>query len=146
MSGVSLPRGLRTINRVVKALQGSGLRLGDVHVLTVVGRKSGRPRSTPVTPYEVDGERYLLGGYPGADWVRNARVAGEGTLAHGRRKRRVRLIEVPVADRGPMLRAFPEKVPNGVDMMVKAGAVTEGSPEEFEAKADRFAVFRVVGA
>ncbi|MGA6165673.1 nitroreductase family deazaflavin-dependent oxidoreductase [Amycolatopsis magusensis] len=146
MSGISLPRGLRTINRVVKALQGAGLRLGDIHVLTVVGRTSGRPRSTPVTPYEVDGARYVLGGYPGADWVRNARAAAEGTLAHGRRKRRVRLIEVPVADRGPMLRAFPEKVPNGVAMMVKAGAVTEGSPEEFEANADRFTVFRVVGA
>ncbi|MDI5982072.1 nitroreductase family deazaflavin-dependent oxidoreductase [Amycolatopsis magusensis] len=146
MNKVALPRGLRTVNRVVKALLGTGIRIGDIHVLTVVGRKSGQPRSTPVTPYEVDGERYLLGGYPGADWVHNARVAGEGTLAHGRRKKRVRLVEVPVADRGEMLRAFPEKVPNGVGMMVKAGAVTEGSPEEFAANADRFTVFRVVGA
>ncbi|QFU85685.1 nitroreductase/quinone reductase family protein [Amycolatopsis sp. YIM 10] len=146
MDRVALPRGLRTFNRVVKALLGTGFRLGDIHVLTVPGRTSGQPRSTPVTPYEVDGERYVLGGIPGADWVRNVRAAGAGTLAQGRRKKRVRLIEVPEPEQGPILRAFPEKVPNGVDMMVKAGVVPSGSPDEFEALAGRCTVFQVVDA
>lgn len=38
-------------------------------VLTVIGRKSGRPRSTPVTP--------MYAGFPAADWVRNARTTPE---------------------------------------------------------------------
>ena len=52
-------------------------------VLTVPGRKTGKPRSTPVTPMEVDGGRYVVNGYPGADWVDNVRAAGEVTLAQG---------------------------------------------------------------
>ena len=43
-------------------------------VLTVIGRKSGKPRSTPVSPMTVDGRRYVVGGFPGADWVRNAQA------------------------------------------------------------------------
>ena len=53
-------------------------------VLTVPGRKSGTPRSTPVTPMTVDGKRYVVAGFPGADWVRNVRAAGEVTLTRGR--------------------------------------------------------------
>ena len=44
-------------------------------VLTVPGRKTGKPRSTPVTPMHVDGKRYVVNGYPGADWVHNVRAA-----------------------------------------------------------------------
>ncbi len=56
-------------------------------VLTVPGRKTGKPRSTPVTPMDVDGKRYVVNGYPGADWVNNVRAAGEVTLTQGRRTR-----------------------------------------------------------
>ena len=61
-------------------------------VLTVPGRKTGKPRSTPVTPMDVDGERYVVNGYPGSDWVDNVRAAGEATLARGRRIERVRMV------------------------------------------------------
>ena len=44
-------------------------------VLTVPGRKTGKPRSTPITPMHMDGKRYVVNGYPGADWVRNVRAA-----------------------------------------------------------------------
>lgn len=37
-------------------------------ILTVTGRTSGRPRTTPITPMYVDGKRYVVGGFPGADW------------------------------------------------------------------------------
>ncbi|WP_246257710.1 nitroreductase family deazaflavin-dependent oxidoreductase [Amycolatopsis anabasis] len=140
---IALPRGLRTFNRAVKVLNRIGLRMGPVSLLTVPGRRSGQPRTTPVTPFEVDGRRYLFGGLPGADWVRNARAAESGTLTSGRRERRVRLVELPVAERGPILREFPVKVPNGVAMMIKAGVVGSGDPDEFEALADRCPIFRV---
>jgi deazaflavin-dependent oxidoreductase (nitroreductase family) len=131
------------MNRMVRLLQRLGLDLGPVSVLTVRGRKSGQPRSTPVAPYEVAGEQYVLGGIPGADWVRNARAAGEGMLRQGKRVRRVRLIEVPEDERGPILREFAVQLPKGVEMVVKAGVVRDGTPEEFEAAADRLTVFRV---
>ncbi|RZQ61592.1 nitroreductase family deazaflavin-dependent oxidoreductase [Amycolatopsis suaedae] len=144
MSRVTLPRGLKTMNRAVKLVQRLGLKMGPVSVLTVPGRRSGQPRSTPVTPYEVDGQRYVIGGIPGADWVSNVRAAsGECTLRQGRRVRRVRLVEVPEAERGPILREFALQLPQGVDMVVKAGVVPDGKPETFEAATGIMTAFRI---
>lgn len=118
--------------------------IGGEHpvVLTVVGRKSGKPRSTPITPMTVDGRRYVVEGWPGADWARNARAAGEGTLTQGRRAERVRIVEMSPDDARPLLRLFPKEVPTGVEFMKKAGLVADDSPEEFEKLAGRCTVFR----
>lgn len=111
-------------------------------VLTVPGRTSGKPRSTPITPFAVEGRRYVVGGFPGADWVRNARAAEAATLTQGRRSEEVRMVELPAQEARPLLRAFPTLVPTGVSFMKNAGLVTEGRPDEFEALAGRCAVFR----
>ena len=102
-------------------------------VLTVPGRKTGKPRSTPVTPMEVDGKRYVVNGYPGADWVDNVRAAGEVTLARARRTERVRMVELSPDEARPVLRAFPALVPTGADLMKRVGLLTEGTPDEVEA-------------
>ena len=109
-----LPRWLKPANRAIIALQRLGLAIGTMHVLSVPGRTSGRLRSTPVSPLTVDGQRYIIGGLAGADWVKNARAAGWGILARGRKTERVVLIELPVEQRAPILRAFPREVPHGV--------------------------------
>ena len=62
------------------ALRKLGIPPGPSQVLTVPGRKSGQPRSTPMTPFDHDGGLYTVAGYPGADWAANARAAGTGTL------------------------------------------------------------------
>lgn len=111
-------------------------------VLTVIGRKSGKPRSTPITPMYVDGKRYVVGGFPGADWVRNAQVNPNAVLTQGRRSEQVRMVELSAEEARPLLYVFPEKVPTGVSFMKNAGLVTEGTPQEFEALAGRCAVFR----
>ena len=56
-------------------------------VLTVPGRKTGKPRSTPVTPMDVDGERYVVNGYPGADWVRQRPRRRRGHVDQGQAHR-----------------------------------------------------------
>src|SRR5688572_15070808 len=101
------PRSLRIANKVIIFLQRLGLPLGTMHLLTVRGRRTRQPRTTPVSPLTVAGHRYVIGGYEGADWVRNARAAGEGVLARGRRAERVRLVDLPEPERRPVLRAFP---------------------------------------
>jgi len=111
-------------------------------VLTVTGRKSGQPRSTPITPMSIDGQRYVVGGFPGADWVLNARAAGEATLTRGRHKERVHMVEMSADEARPLLRAFPTEVPTGVGFMKNSGLVVDGTPDEFEALAGRCAVFR----
>jgi len=111
-------------------------------VLTVTGRTSGRPRSTPITPFEVDGRRYVVGGFPGADWVRNAQARPEAVLARGKVREHVRMVELSAEEARPLLRQFPVLVPTGVSFMKNAGLVTGPNPDEFEALAGRCSVFR----
>ncbi|WP_322858679.1 nitroreductase family deazaflavin-dependent oxidoreductase [Mycobacterium europaeum] len=142
---VKPPWWLKPANKVFIQMSRLGLSFGGESpvVLTVAGRKSGAPRSTPVTPMTVDGRQYVVAGFPGADWVANVRAAREATIARGRHVRKVRMAELSADDARPILRAFPTEVPTGVGFMKRAGLVTEGRPEEFEALAGRCAVFRL---
>ena len=142
-----LPRWLAPANRVVEALQRFGLTMGTVCVLTVPGRVSGRPRSTPVSPLEVAGRRFIIAALPQADWARNARAAGHGELRRGRRREQVVLDEVDDPElRREVVRAFPTAVPHGVPFFVRLGLVTRGDPDEFAAAADAVRAFEVRAA
>jgi len=139
------PWWLKPMNKLFMGAQRVGIPLfgreGPL-VLTVIGRRSGKPRSTPITPMTVDGKRYVVGGFPGADWVRNAQANPNAVLTRGRTSEQVRMVEMPVDEARPLLRVFPVEVPTGVSFMKNAGLVTDGTPEEFEALAGRCAVFR----
>jgi deazaflavin-dependent oxidoreductase (nitroreductase family) len=139
------PWWLKYVNRVMIGLQKLGLGLGGKGpvVLSVPGRKSGKPQSTPVTPMTVDGHRYVVGGLPGSDWAANVRAAGEATIRIGRTAEQVRMVEMPIEDARPLLRVFPIEVPTGVGFMKTAGLVTGPNPDEFEALAGRCPVFRL---
>ncbi len=137
------PAWLKPMNKLVVALGRLGVPAGPSQVLTVPGRKTGQPRSTPMTPFECDGALYTVAGYPGADWAANARAAGTGVLTRGRRSRRVRIVELTADQARPVLRAFAEKVPVGVGFAKRSGLVTDGTPDEFEALAGRLAVFEL---
>jgi deazaflavin-dependent oxidoreductase (nitroreductase family) len=142
MSELQPPRYLKPMNRFVKALQRLGIPTGPAMILTVPGRKSGRPRSTPMTPFTYRGRLYTVAGYPGADWAANARAAGTGTLTRGRTSQKIRITELDAAEARPVLREFPAQVPVGVGFAKRSGLVHEGTPDEFEALAGRLAVFR----
>ena len=76
------------------------------------GRRSGKPSRVPLVVAEVAGDRYLvsmLGESP--DWVRNVKSAGgEAVLIHGITER-VRLEEVAIAERTPILKAYLPRAP-----------------------------------
>ncbi|OBB67230.1 nitroreductase family deazaflavin-dependent oxidoreductase [Mycobacterium sp. 852014-50255_SCH5639931] len=139
------PWWLKPANKVFIQMSRLGMSFGGESpvVLTVTGRKSGAARSTPVTPMTVDGRQYVVAGFPGADWVANVRASGDATIARGRHVQRVRMAELSAADARPILRLFPTEVPTGVGFMKRAGLVSEGRPDEFEALAGRCAVFRL---
>ena len=99
------PRWLKPMNKIFIAMLRLGLPMSRKEspvVLTVPGRRSGKPRSTPVTPMHVDGRRYVVNGYPGADWVRNVRA--DPNVQVGRT--RYVATEVPVANRAPILAVY----------------------------------------
>jgi len=142
MSDRRPPRYLKPMNKFMIAVQKLGIPTGPAMVLTVPGRKSGQPRSTPMTPFEHDGGLYTVAGYPGSDWAANARAAGAGTLSRGRKSRRVKIVELSTDESGPVLRAFAVKVPVGVGFAKRSGLVRDGSPDEFEELAGQLTVFR----
>jgi hypothetical protein len=92
----------------------------------------------------VDGERYLVS-MLGADaaWVRNVKAAaGRAVLRHGRTER-VRLEELPLERRAPVLKAYLQCAPGARPHV----AVDKDAPlEHFEAIAARIPVFRVLRA
>jgi deazaflavin-dependent oxidoreductase (nitroreductase family) len=138
------PRWLKPLNRVLMTVQRLGLGMKELPVLTVPGRRSGQPRRTPLTVLELDGQRYLLQGYPNADWVANLRAADHlGTLSVGRHSERVRLVELPPAEALPVLRTWPVRVPQGAKIMKDAGVVPDITPEAFAGLVGTLAVFRV---
>lgn len=140
----ALPGWLRPANRFVKLLHRFGLPTGTIHIITIPGRTSGRPRSTPVSPLTVDGARYVIAGLTAAGWAKNARAAGRARLTKGRRHEEVDLVEVLDADtRRRVMAAFPIEVPHGVQFFIRIGLVEEGTPAAFAAASDRVAVFEI---
>lgn len=141
-----LPRWLKPVNRLTIFLQRRGLALGPVYVLSVPGRKSGQMRTTPVSLLTVNGQRYIVGGMIDADWVKNVRAAGWGILAHGRKQERVVLSELPEAERGPVLRAFPKLVPRCVSFfrrLYELPSDPAALPDAFAGLASRCTVFQI---
>ena len=94
-------------------LFGSGLLSRRWVVLEVPGRRSGQVRSFPLGMADVDGHWYLVSMLGECAWVANVRAAGGQAVLRRRRRRPVRLVEVPVADRPPILRRYVDKVLGG---------------------------------
>jgi deazaflavin-dependent oxidoreductase (nitroreductase family) len=141
---VKLPGWLKLFNPVIIVLQRLGVTVGTMRLLSVPGRKSGKLRTTPVSPLTVGGNRYIVAGLEEADWVKNVRASEWAILARGRKQERVTLVELSPDQRAPILRAFPREVPHGVRFFQHLyGEV--GDPEEFAALAALCPVFRVEG-
>jgi F420H(2)-dependent quinone reductase len=130
------------LNRCSAAIHALGIAPNYLVTLEVRGRRSGRTTSLPLVMAVVSGERYLVS-MLGAevDWVRNVKAAdGHVTLRHGRREQ-VRLEEVPVERRAPLLKAYVKRAPGARPHV----PVNKDAPlSEFEKVAAQFPVFRIV--
>jgi deazaflavin-dependent oxidoreductase (nitroreductase family) len=135
---------VNVINKVVVALQRVGIAFGPMQLLTVPGRRSGVPRTFPIAVLPLTGGEYVIQAYPKAAWVANVRAAREATLTRGRRTTTVRLTELPVAERRPLLREVVSTGPASVgNRYVTTGLADAPTPDGVAAAADRIAVFRV---
>lgn len=140
----TLPAWLPLANKVVKTLNRLGLPLGTIQVLEVPGRISGKPRATPVSPLQLDGREYVIAGVSDSQWARNVRAAGAGRFVRKHGTREVLLSEVTDPHlRREIMRAFPTKVPHGVEFFRRIGVVDDVTPEAFAAGADKVAAFAI---
>jgi deazaflavin-dependent oxidoreductase (nitroreductase family) len=129
-------------NRAVAALTRAGISFWGSRILEVPGRKSGEPRRTPVNLMTFDGERYLVAPRGHTQWVRNLRVSGSGRLLIGRRAEEFTAVELPDADKIPLLRAYLEKWKWEVGQFF-GGVGPDASEEELQRIAPDHPVFRI---
>ncbi|WP_107657221.1 nitroreductase family deazaflavin-dependent oxidoreductase [Nocardia suismassiliense] len=139
-----LRRNVNRLNRLVTLLQKRGVAFSDMHILTVVGRRTGALREVPVSVLRLAGARYIFQAYPKSAWVANVRASPTVTLARGRRSSVVRMVELPVEERRSLLRDHVANSPAKLDeWFVKTGLIEEATPEALAAAAERIAIFRV---
>ena len=129
------------LNRIGAIMNATGIAPNYMVTLEVVGRKSGKTISFPLVMAVVDGERYLVSMLgEKANWVQNLRAAGgRATLRHGVTEE-VRLDEVDIALRPPILKAYLKRAPGGRPHI----PVDKDAPlAEFEKVAAQIPVFQV---
>ena len=93
-------------NAVMRSLLALGISLNGTTLITVPGRKTGQPHSTPITMVEVDGHRYIQSPFGNVDWVRNLRAAGKATLSWGRRHETVVATELSPEQAAPIIKSM----------------------------------------
>jgi len=135
--------GTRLINAWFRTLTKLGLGASYRHILTVRGRKTGRPHSTPVDVIEVGGDRWLVAGYGPANWVLNTRAAGEVTLSRGGRSETYKVAEAAAEDAVPVLRKYIAVIRVTRPYF---DASPNSSDEAIAAELTRHAVFRLIPA
>ncbi|MGN6132770.1 MAG: nitroreductase family deazaflavin-dependent oxidoreductase [Nocardioidaceae bacterium] len=129
-------------NRLVAAATRRGFSVWGSRVLEVRGRTSGQVRQTPVNLLTWDGSRYLVAPRGVTQWVRNLRVAGEGTLRLGKRAETFRATEIPDAEKAPILRAYLKRWKMEVGVFFD-GVGADAEDAELQRIAANHPVFRV---
>ena len=85
------------------------LGIGGSTTLAVRRRSSGTTQQIPVIPVELAGARYIVSTRGESQWVRNARSSGSIELRKSGRSERFTAVEIPVAERPPVLDAYRAK-------------------------------------
>ena len=99
-----LPAWVPVFNRFAVPLLRVGVPMGPDVLLTVRGRKSGVPRTTPVTICETGGRRGIISPFGETQWVQNLRIAGRATIGSGREREQVAAIELQGDDAADFIR------------------------------------------
>ena len=137
--------GRRAVNVMMTAL----LRVGvpapqrSSYLMTTVGRRTGAPRTVPVT-LVVEGERrWLVSPYGTVGWVHNLRAEPSLTLRRGRRREFLTAHELGAEDAGPILKRYVAQV----RITAPYFDAKRSSPESvFVGEAARHPVFELRGA
>jgi len=124
-----VPRRVRFFSPILKFLLVAGVPMGPNRLVTIRGRKTGLPRTTPLAIIEVGGRRWVWAPWGEVQWVRNLRTAGSATIAVRGRKEVVRATELDPTQRvgffrdilGPHARGKPLgvwfiRIADGVDL------------------------------
>ncbi len=143
----SVPRWIPLFSPFLRRLLAMGVPVGPNALITIPGRASGLPRTTPVAIIELDGRRWIWSPWGGVHWVLNLRAAGRATITIRRRDEAVAVVELSPAERvaffRDVLRPVARSMRGGVMFVRVVDQVGLDDPEEAAA---RTAVFELHAA
>lgn len=150
-SSHATPDIVSVINWGIKMLLRLGVRLtilGPMMLLTVRGRKTGRPRTIPVDLHEHNGRRFLIATHGEGHWVQNLRAAGGGILSLGRSRQVFTAVELPPGAAGSVIRdvlspLLASQGVRGSALRQHLGVRADSSLEDFIAVARSHPVFEL---
>ena len=122
MSRGSIP----ILNPIAKPLLAAGMPMGFNGLITIRGRTSGLPRTTPVAIIDVSGRRWVWAPWGDVHWVRNLRAAGRATITVRRRKEDVSATELDPAQRLAFFRDVLGPVARGIPFGVRFIRIIDG--------------------
>jgi len=117
-----------------------GIGPDRIWLLTVHGRKTGKPHSTPVSLVSDGPTRYLVSPYGEREWVKNARANGKVTISRGSSYETRPIREIGPAEAAEVLRRYYSE--NSVTHPY-FDVNLNSTDLEFEAEAPRHPVFRL---
>ena len=128
------PRGINIFNAIAKPLLARGMPMGFNGLLTVPGRKTGVPRTTPLAIIQDGDRRWVWSPWGEVQWVRNLRAAGRATIKVRGREDEVRARELDGTERVAFFRDTLEPIarsmPGGVTFIRAFDGVDVTRPEE----------------
>ena len=101
----------RLTNWVIKILLKYDLAPEMYYLLTVQGRKSGRPHSVPIVLVQEGDKRWLVAPYGVVDWVKNARAAGQIHLSRRKLDQQFTILELSPEAAAPLLKKYLQQYP-----------------------------------
>lgn len=123
------PRSVTLTSSFLRALLTAGVPLGPNRLVTIRGRTTGLPRTTPLAVIKASGRRWVWSPWGEVQWVRNLRVAGTATITEHGRAEEVAATELDPNERvwffrdvlAPLARSVPGgftfgRVVDGVDL------------------------------
>ena len=93
------PRGINVFNAIAKPLLAAGVPMAFNGLLTVPGRKTGKPRTTALAIIDDGHRRWVWSPWGEVHWVRNLRAAGRATTTYRRREEQVIAVELDLEQR-----------------------------------------------
>ncbi|WP_374970491.1 nitroreductase/quinone reductase family protein [Terrabacter sp. BE26] len=132
----------KVFNRMVVAATRRGLSIWGSRILEVRGRTSGQIHPVPVNVLTLGESRYLVAPRGVTQWVRNMRVAREGTLRLGGRSEPFHATEIADSEKVPVLRAYLKRWKMEVGVFFD-GVGADADDAELARIASSHPVFRV---
>jgi deazaflavin-dependent oxidoreductase (nitroreductase family) len=96
----------RAANTLIRWLAELGVSIAGTRAISVLGRKTGKPRSVVVNVLTVDGVDYLVSPRGTTQWVRNVRAAGVVDVGPRWHRRRTPVTEMADTAKPDLLKRY----------------------------------------